>query len=109
MVIIQGPLTVSAELKNLPGGGLITTCRLDLMVPLRAGFGTLWSRLPGGHRARSLTPLFMFMQNEIFSSIRPVLAGMQNFPLLKEGYHTSLTDPVKLNRSNSGCSSIDAF
>ncbi len=27
------------------------------MVPLRAGFGTLWIRLPGGHRASTLTPL----------------------------------------------------
>jgi hypothetical protein len=27
-----------------------------LIVPLRAGFGTLRLRLPGGHRASSLTP-----------------------------------------------------
>jgi hypothetical protein len=28
---------------------------------LRVGFGTLLSRLPGGHRASSLTPLIMII------------------------------------------------
>jgi hypothetical protein len=32
---------------------------IDLMVPLRAGIGTLWTGFPGDHRAGSLTPLFM--------------------------------------------------
>jgi len=33
--------------------------------PLRAGFGTLITviRLPGGHRARSLAPLCMWLKN----------------------------------------------
>jgi len=34
----------------------------DLMVPFRAGFSTSWSRLPGDHRASSLTPLFMIIK-----------------------------------------------
>ena len=63
MVVNQGPQTVASEIENLPGGrSEHTVYCLDLMVPLRADIGTLRSRLPGGHRARSLTPLFMVIK-----------------------------------------------
>jgi len=45
--------------KNLPRGGLDLRLSFSLMVPLKAGIGTLLSRLPGDHRASSLPPLFM--------------------------------------------------
>jgi len=80
---IQGPQTVSSEIKNLPGGrSEHNVFRLDLMVPLRAGFGTLRSRLPGGHRARSLTPLFMVMKGLIYPSIYPDTTGIPDCPSL---------------------------
>jgi len=49
----------------------------DLMVPLsRAGGATFRSRLAGGHRASSLTPLFMITKNIIVETA----PGVKKFP-----------------------------
>jgi hypothetical protein len=46
----------------------------DLMFPLRAGFGTLMDRLPGGRQASSLAPLNMNMfVKQIYITLRSVV------------------------------------
>ena len=49
------------KIKNLPSEEVAIHWSLHLMFPLRAGFGTLWIRLPGGRQASSLSPLNMNM------------------------------------------------